>query len=145
MKKFNLKIITPEKVIFQDEVEEVLLPTRDGVVGVLAGHVPYLASLKADELLVYKSKDKNSEEALSFATDFGLAEFAHDQLLVLVASAAAAADIYLVRAQEAKKRADELMAQTVTDEDYANVLALIEREQAKIKVASKYRLKHRVQ
>jgi len=143
MNKFTLKIITPERIVLEQEVEEVLLPTREGIVWILANHVPYLASLRADELVVYPTKVKDSEP-LSFAIDFGLAEFAHNQLLVLVASAAAAAEIDLQLAEQAKKRADELMAQTLTDEDYANALALIEREQAKIKVASKYRLKHRV-
>lgn len=143
MKKFALKIITPEKTIFDEEVVEVILPTKDGVVGILADHVPYIAPLHADELLVYKTKDK-ADDVISFAVDFGLAEFADNQLLVLVAEASEAASIDLAMAEAAKKRASELMKQTVSDEDYANALALIERETAKIKVASKYRLKRRV-
>ena len=142
MKTFQLKIITPEKVIFDEPVMEVLLPTKDGQVGILARHVPYIAPLHADELVVYKSKQP--DDILSFAVDFGLAEFADNQLLILVAAASAAADIDLERAQAAKERAAKLMRETVSDEDYANALALIERESAKIKVASKYRLKRRV-
>ncbi len=144
MKSFKLQIITPEKVAYDTEAVEVILPTKDGVVGILANHVPYIAPLKADELLVYKRHDGSEDDVISFAVDAGVAEFAGNELLILVAEASQAADIDLALAQDAKKRAQELMAQELTDEDYANTLALIERETAKIKVASKYRMKHRV-
>ncbi|MBQ6438216.1 ATP synthase F1 subunit epsilon [bacterium] len=145
MNKFHLKIITPEKIIFDDQVTQVILPTTDGQVGIMAGHVPYMAPLKADELRVFAGREHDDDHEQAFAIDFGLAEFVDNHLVVLVAEAASAEMIDLDLAEQAKARAQELMAQKVSDEDYTNALAMLERETAKIKVASKYRLKHRVQ
>ena len=145
MNKFRLKIITPEATIFDDDVTEVILPTSEGEVGVLAGHVPYMAALKANELRIYRNDKRGDEAAESFAIDYGLAEFVDNYLVVLVAQAASAETINLDLAQEAITRAQELMKQKVSEQDYTQALAMLERESAKVKVASKYRLKHRVQ
>ncbi|MBQ6154808.1 ATP synthase F1 subunit epsilon [bacterium] len=145
MKNFRLKIITPEKIIFDNDVVEVVLPTKSGQVGILATHVPYLAPIQADELQVYvddQAHQKNEPE--SFAVDFGLAEFVNNQLVLLVAQASPAADIDIAMAQAAQERAKQLMEQDISEEDYTNALAMLERDTAKIKVATKYRLKHRV-
>ena len=58
MKKFTLKVITPQRVIYDGQVREVVLPTTAGNVGILADHVPYMAPLKADELVIIKGDEK---------------------------------------------------------------------------------------
>lgn len=145
MKKFTLKVITPQRVIYDDQVREVVLPTTAGNVGILADHVPYMAPLKADELVIIKGDEKKADERESFAIDFGIAEFVDNQLTILVAQAAMPDEIDLDISQKAKQRAQELMKEKVGDrEGYAAAQALLNREIAKIKVANKYRLKKRV-
>ena len=140
MKKFNLKIITPEKVIYDQQVHEVILPTKDGQAGILAEHAPYMAPLNADELVIFEEESRDPEHIISMAIDFGLAEFSDNQLTILVGEAEPAAEIDLALAEQAKKRAQELMKEQIDDEDeYAHALALLEHEIAKIKVANKYR------
>ena len=142
MQKLNLKIITPERIIYDGQVQSVILPTLDGQVGILANHIPYMAPLRADELIIHQEGDaKNPEDTVSLAIDFGLAEFVDNQLLVLVAQASSAEEIDLQMAEQARARAQEVMSQDVDQEEYTNALALFERESAKIKVAHKYRLK----
>lgn len=145
MKKFTLKVITPQRVIYDGQVREVVLPTTAGNVGILADHVPYMAPLKADELVIIKGDEKKTDELESFAIDFGIAEFVDNQLTILVAQAAMPDEIDLDISQKAKQRAQELMKEKVGDrEGYAAAQALLNREIAKIKVANKYRLKKRV-
>ncbi len=145
MKKFTLKVITPQRVIYDGQVREVVLPTTAGNVGILADHVPYMAPLKADELVIIKGDEKKADERESFAIDFGIAEFVDNQLTILVAQAAMPDEIDLDISQKAKQRAQELMKEKVGDrEGYAAAQALLNREIAKIKVANKYRLKKRV-
>ena len=145
MKKFTLKVITPQRVIYDGQVREVVLPTTAGNVGILADHVPYMAPLKADELVIIKGDEKKADERESFAIDFGIAEFVDNQLTILVAQAAMPDEIDLDISQKAKQRAQELMKEKIGDrEGYAAAQALLNREIAKIKVANKYRLKKRV-
>ncbi len=140
MKKLKVKVITPEKIVFEAEAREVLLPTEDGIVGILADHLPYLAPLKAGELLVKMEQTDKAENFLSLALDFGVAEFYDNVLTILVGSAARAEDIDVDLAEKARARAQELLKEELKDsEEYTHALALIEREAAKIKVASKYR------
>jgi F-type H+-transporting ATPase subunit epsilon len=142
MKQFKLKVITPEKIIYDGLAREVDLPTREGMVGILINHLPYMAPLCADELIIKVGEDENLSDDISLAIDFGLAEFVNDQLTVLVAEAAKAEEIDLDLAQKAKERAQKLMEEKVEDiEGFAQAQALLEREIAKIKVANKYRLK----
>lgn len=144
-KKFSLKVITPERVIYDGQVREVILPTLSGNVGILADHVPYMAPLKADELVIIPNHEKKTDELVSLAIDFGIAEFVDNQLVILVAQAATAGEIDLEISKQARERAEALMKEKVADkEGYAAAQALLNREIAKIKVANKYRLKKRV-
>lgn len=140
MKKLKLKIITPEKIAYEREVREVILPTAgSGQVGILADHVPYLAPLKADELLIKVNDDDKLDQFESLAIDFGIAEFADNVLTVLVADALRANEIDLKRAEAARARAEELMKEKFEDvQEYTRMVAILERELARIKVAEKY-------
>lgn len=139
MKKLTVKVITPEKIVFEAEAREVLVPMEDGIVGILADHLPYLAPLKAGELQVKLEQNDKPEKFLSLALDFGVAEFCDNVLTILVGSAARAEEIDLELAKKARARAQELLKEELKDtEEYSHALALIEREAARIKVASKY-------
>lgn len=144
-KKLTLKVITPEKIAFEAAVREVIVPTEDGMVGILADHLPYLAPLKAGELVVKFEATDKPEKYESLALDFGVAEFKDNVLTILVGSAARASEIDLKLAEEARARAQALLKEELKDsEEYSHALAMIEREAAKIKVASKYHRRFKV-
>ncbi|MDO5561818.1 MAG: ATP synthase F1 subunit epsilon [bacterium] len=144
-KKLTLKVITPEKIVFETPAREVILPTTDGMVGILADHVPYLAPLKAGELQAKLEAGDKPDKFISLALDFGVAEFNNNQLTILVGSAARAEEIDLDLAEKARERAQALLKEELKDsEEYTHALAMIEREAAKIKVAAKYRRRFKV-
>jgi len=131
-----VKIITPEKVVYQGKAYQVTLPVSDGEVTILPKHRSYIASLKAGEIL---TKDKNGKELVDLAVAGGFVEFHKDYLTVLADAAERAEEIDMQKAEEARRRAEELMQRKIIDEnEYARVAAALEVELAKIKVAKKY-------
>lgn len=133
--KIKFKIVTPERTVFEEEIDQVTLPVMDGQVTILPNHRSYIASLKAGEIC-FKKNGKETE----MATSGGFVELDKNNLIILADSADRAEEIDIKGAEEAKKRAEELMKtrETMDDEEYARVAAAIERESARIKVARKH-------
>lgn len=133
--RIKFKIITPERTVFEDEVDQATLPVTDGEVTILPNHRSYIASLKAGEIML-----KIAGKDVYLATAGGFLEFDKNNLVVLADRAEKAEEIDLKRAEEAKARAEELKNQKITDgEEYAHIAAAIEKEMARIRVAKKHR------
>lgn len=138
--KINFKIITPEKTVYEDSVEQVTLPVADGEVTILPNHRSYIAALKAGEMML----KKNGEE-IHLAVAGGFLEFNKNNLTVLADRAERAEEIDLQRAEAARKRAEELKKEKITDSaEYARVAALLEKEMARIRVARKHHTRHNI-
>src|SRR4051794_23454579 len=103
--KLTLEIVTPDRALVAEPVDEVELPGADGYFGVLPGHTPLLASLSVGELWYRVGQEKHY---LSLA--FGFAEVLPDRVTVLAQIAERAQDIDVARAERAKKRAEERLA-----------------------------------
>jgi len=136
--KIKFKIVTPERTVFEDEVDQATLPVADGEVTILPNHRSYIASLKAGEIML----KKNGKE-IDLAVSGGFIEFDKNNLVVLADTAEHAEEIDLQRAEEARIRAEELKNEKVVmDEgEFARVAAAVEKEMARIKVARKHRTK----
>src|ERR1044071_2387164 len=98
----ELHIITPERLLVNERVDEVEIPGSEGYFGVLPGHTPMLADLAVGELWYRKGQEK-----IYLAIAFGFVEVLPDRVTVLARIAERAEDIDLLRAEEAKKRAEE--------------------------------------
>ncbi|MFH0968996.1 MAG: ATP synthase F1 subunit epsilon [Patescibacteria group bacterium] len=133
--KIHFKIVTPERTVFEDEIDQATLPVTDGEVTILPNHTSYIASLKAGEICL-----KKGGEEIILATSGGFVEFDKNNLVLLADTAERVEEIDLKAAEEAKKRAEELMKARISmdDEEYAKVAAAIERESARIKIARKH-------
>jgi len=133
--QIKFKIVTPERTVFEDTVDQITLPTTDGEVTILPNHRSYIASLKTGELMLRKGKEENYVYVSG-----GFIEFNNNELIVLADAAERAEEIDLKIAEEAKKRAEEIKKQKITldDTEYARVAAAIERETARIRVAKKH-------
>ena len=133
----KFKITTPEKTVYKDEIYQATLPVADGEVTILPNHRSYIASLKSGEIIL---KKKNEEKEIDLAISGGFIEFHNNELIVLADTAERAEEIDLKRAEEAKKRAEDIKKQRVSiDEvEYARVAAVLEKELARVKVARKY-------
>jgi F-type H+-transporting ATPase subunit epsilon len=133
--KLKFKIVTPEKTVFEEEVTQATLPTTDGEITILPNHRSYIASLNPGEVMV-----KRDGEEILLSISGGFIEFHGNELIVLADTAERAEEIDLKRAEEGRKRAEELKNQKISmaAEEYAAVAAAIQKESARIRVARKH-------
>ncbi|MFZ2193251.1 MAG: ATP synthase F1 subunit epsilon [Candidatus Moraniibacteriota bacterium] len=134
--KIKFKIVTPEKTVFEDEIDQATLPTTDGEITILPNHRSYIASLKAGEMML-----KKNDKEIFLSISGGFIEFHGNELVVLADTAERAEEIDLKRAEEGRKKAEELKNQRVSmdENEYARVAAAIQKESARIKVARRHR------
>lgn len=98
-----LKIVTPEQEVYSEKVDSVVLPTRQGEVGILPGHIPLLTQLEAGELQVSPGEGKAPQ---FLAVDRGFAEVQADQVTVLTEAAIDIDAIDLSEVEAAQHRAE---------------------------------------
>ncbi len=104
MPGLKIDIVTAERTVYTDEVDIVIAPGVEGQLGILPHHAPLMTILQAGELVVRKG---NQEESLAISG--GFLEVRPDRVIVLADSAERAEEIDLARAEEARKRAEELL------------------------------------
>src|SRR5436190_22589088 len=105
-RKFKTEIVTPEKILFSEDIESLVIPAERGYLGVLAGHAPLLCTLKPGAITIKRSEN----DVTYFSTSGGFLEVSHGKAVLLTESAEEAKSIDLARAQEAKQRAEERLA-----------------------------------
>ena len=128
----RLRIVTPERQMLDEEVDEVTAPGTAGEFGVLPNHVPFLSSLQPGRLL-YKQR----EETHTLAVGGGFAEVSDNIMTVLADSAEAVQEINVERAQVALQKAEErLRTLSPTEPTFAEVDAARRRAQVRIEIAS---------
>ena len=133
----RFKIATPERVVYEDNIFQISVPTTSGEITILPNHVPLVSILQAGEL---KIKDKDGEHVV--AVSGGFLEIKPDNEVVILAdNAERAEEIDVDRAEQARQRAVEQMAQAKAEEnvDYAKLQAVLDREMNRVKIAKKYR------
>jgi F-type H+-transporting ATPase subunit epsilon len=128
----DLRIVTPDRLIVQDQVDEVEIPGAEGYFGVLPGHTPLLAALAVGELWYRKGQEKFY---LSLA--FGFAEVLPDRVTILARLAERAEDIDVARAEAAKKRAEERLAQPKSDIDYERARIALMKSLMRLQVSAR--------
>ncbi len=133
--KIKFKIVTPERIVFEDEVDSVSAMTEMGEITVLPKHVPLVANLRAGELRV----KKGGEEYLLVASTGFLEVRDGSQLIVLADTAERAEELELEKIEEAKKHAEELLTEKRNADEvaFADAAAMLERELARHRVALK--------
>lgn len=138
MRSIKLKIVTPEKLLVEEEVYSVTLPAESGEITVLPDHIPYIGTLRPGEIFFRRSQESEPE---AFATSGGFVELHGNILSLLVDTAERAEEIDLDRAEEGRQKAEELAKSqhTLDEAEYARVATSLEKEFARLRVARKYR------
>lgn len=133
----SLKIATPEKVIYQNDIEQISVPTTTGEITILPHHVPLVSVLQAGEL---KIKDKAGEQVIAVSGGF-LEIKANNEAVILADNAERAEEIDINRAEQARQRAVEQMEKAKAEEevDYARLQAVLDREINRVRVGRKYK------
>ena len=108
--RIKFKIVTPERTVCEQEIDQATLPVTDGEVTILPNHQSYIASLKAGEIIL-----KNEKENIHMAVSGGFIEFDKNNLVILADTAERAEEIDLSRAEEARKRAEDLKNQKISE------------------------------
>ncbi len=124
----HLKIITHEKVVFDEDVDEIYTKGTDGEFGILKDHVPIMAALDIGVTRV--KKDGNSK---SFTTMGGVLQFKDNECVILTTTAECGDDIDLARAQEALKRARARLEEADAALDAKRAEAAVARAMARLK------------
>ena len=135
--KLKFKIVTMEKVTYEDEIDQVTIPTEAGEITVLAKHAPLVSLLKPGEL-----KIKKEGYTVSLSVSTGFVEIRkNSEVYVLADTAERVEEINEETAREAIKRAEEMQKQKQhrTDVDFAKLQAIINREVSRLKIAERHR------
>ncbi len=134
---FTVKVVTPEKVVYEHIAKSVTLPTGAGEVTILANHQPIITTITTGEMKIIN--DTNHSEI--FFIDTGVAHFDNmNSLIILIDQSEMVHEINIDHAEQAYERARQLKDQAITnqEEDFARFESLIERELGRIKIAKKY-------
>jgi F-type H+-transporting ATPase subunit epsilon len=125
----KLEIVTPEAVVYSDDVEMVTLPGADGQLGIYPLHVPVMTQLQPGELIVRKAGRDNS-----LAVGEGLVEITGDHVSILTDMAIPAERIDEAKAEEARQRAEARLRDKLSDEEVASVNASLAHSLAQLRV-----------
>jgi F-type H+-transporting ATPase subunit epsilon len=131
--KIKLRVVTPSRLVLEEDVDEVSAPGELGEFGVLPNHISFLSTLVAGEL---SYKQGAARHALVVAG--GYAEVLDNVMTVLAPAAEFASEIDTARAQRAKERAERRMGElNFEDPEYAQLEEAQRRALARLQVASK--------
>jgi F-type H+-transporting ATPase subunit epsilon len=133
----RFEIVTPERVVLKEEISQVTVPTRAGEITILPKHMPIVANLKPG---VVELKKKNGEmEVISVSG--GFVEVLHNKVVILADTAERAEELDLLRAEEARARAEKIKKETTQDdvENFANITAQIEKELARTRAVHRWK------
>jgi F-type H+-transporting ATPase subunit epsilon len=130
--KIHLSVVTPERKLIEENVDEIVLPGGEGYLGVLPGHAPLLTSLKVGEL-TYKLGGRT----LSCFIAWGFAEILPDRVSVLADIGERPEDVDLQRAKAARERAEQRLKGGAADTDFERAKIALEKALIRMQVAAK--------
>jgi F-type H+-transporting ATPase subunit epsilon len=134
--KLQLQIVSADRSIVNETVDEVEVPGSEGYFGVLPGHTPLLALLGTGELW-YRQGSQTHYVSLSG----GFAEVQPDRVTILAQIAERADEIDIARAEAAKKRAEERLAASTVDMDFERARIALLKAISRLQVASRARVR----
>jgi F-type H+-transporting ATPase subunit epsilon len=134
MAQLQLKVVTPEKQILDEMVDQVNVTTTEGELGILPHHASLMSKIVPGEL-----KIKKGSKIEYFATGDGFMQIDNNILTVMTDMANAAEDIDEKAVEAAKKRAEEALSQKLSGEEYALTLANLEKALAQLRVKRRHR------
>jgi F-type H+-transporting ATPase subunit epsilon len=129
---FQLEIVTPEKMVVRDVAEEIQIPGKDGYLGILPGHAPLITELAVGEI-TYRSGNHTHHLALAW----GFAEVLPGKVTILAETAERPEEIDINRAQEDKRRAEDLLKSGNSEEDFTRAEGKLKRAETRLEVAAK--------
>lgn len=131
--KIHLKVIIHEKIVFEDDIDELYVQGTDGRLGILKNHIPIICALDIGVTKVIK--DGKSQ---CIATMGGILQFAHNKATILTDIAELECDIDVARAKHAKERAEARLKAHDETIDMARVQMALAKAVARINATDKH-------
>ncbi len=128
----TLHIVTPDRSLVLEQVDEVEIPGSEGYLGVLPGHTPLLTTLQVGEVWYRKG---TATSYMSVA--FGFAEIVPDRVTLLAQIAEKAEEIDVTRAEQAQRRAQARLATPTLEMDFERARIALMKSLIRLQVASK--------
>jgi len=130
----KLEIVTPDAVVYSEDVEMVTLQGVEGQMGIYPQHVRLMTQLAPGEMIVHKG---GRDDFL--AVGEGLVEITNDRVAIVTDMAVAAENIDEARAEEARQRATARLQEKLSSQDLASVNATLTRSLAQLSVKRRHR------
>jgi F-type H+-transporting ATPase subunit epsilon len=130
---FRLAVVTPERIIYEEDVTSIIAPGEVGYLGIMSNHAPIITSMKPGKLTV---KD-GSGNKINLALSGGFLENSGNVCTILADSAEFSDDIDLERARESLERAKQRVRDAAGEIDVPRAKEAYERAKNRLKVASK--------
>lgn len=127
---FQFEIVTPDRMVAQDQAEEMQIPGKNGYLGILPGHAPLITELSVGEIS-YRLNGVTEHLAMAW----GFAEVLPDKVTILAETAERAEEIDVPRARQALERAEQRLHSGDPNTDYDRALNALRRAQVRLQVA----------
>lgn len=133
----KLKVVTPDKVVIDELVDNISIPTTTGVITVLNKHVPLISTIRSGEMLV-----RRGGSGISYAVFNGVINVRPHikgltEVVVLLERSEVSEEIDEARAQQALKRAKELLEEESDEVEFGRLEGMIEKELNRVRIAMK--------
>lgn len=129
----TLEVVTPERQLLSELVNEIQLPGRDGYLGILPGHAPLLTELGIGQISYRQGQDTHYA-----STIHGFAEVLPDRVVVLAETAERAEEIDVNRARAARERAERRLGKPgAADMDWDRATFALQRSLVRLQAAAK--------
>jgi F-type H+-transporting ATPase subunit epsilon len=134
-KTLKLQIVTPEAMVYSEDVNMVTLPGVEGQIGILPHHVRLMTQMVPGEMIVRKGGQTDF-----LAVGQGLVEVTGERLYVLTDMAIAVEDIDEAKVEEARERAAARLRDKISDEEVATVNASLARSLTQLRIKRRRRV-----
>lgn len=143
MKKIKLKIVTPERLVLEEEVDQVSLPTTLGEITVLPNHIPLITELTSGDVVAYTNGEHVPIAVVGGFVEVKQNEQGITEVAVLADFAEHVSELSEEKIAQAKARAEELKKLMEDKEhvDFEHFEAELERSLTRVKIADKWRNK----
>ncbi|OGI81807.1 ATP synthase F1 subunit epsilon [Candidatus Nomurabacteria bacterium RIFCSPLOWO2_02_FULL_44_12] len=140
-KQLKLKIVTPERLVLEEMVDQVSLPTTEGEITILSDHIPLVVGLKSGDVVAVSGGEQIPMAVAGGFLEVKKNEEGITEVAVLADFAEHVAELTDQKIEEAKKKAEELKKK-MTDKnevDFEHFEAELERSLTRVKIADKWR------
>lgn len=142
-KQIKLKIITPEKLILEEYVDQVSLPTENGEITILPDHIPLISKLTSGDIVAVVNNENLPIAVVGGFLEVKKTDNGETEVAILADFAEHLSEFSDEKIAEARKRADELREQMKNKEiiDFESLATELERSLTRVKIADKWRNK----